>query len=449
MPEGKANREAMIADFMAADSGANFLIAHPHMLQIKVESWCKKCDCWENEVADGYSDHWVENHKFVPKIRRQDWPELFGIKWDSILADEVQQYMLKIRPTGNGVKMPQWAEGLMRLQTQPLGVRVAMTGTPMRGLEQHIFGILHWLWPKEHASFWRFVEHYLHESSNGFGVDIGHLRADAEERFYDMLDATCLRRSIKECRPELPERNIVDIWVDMSPKQSRQYKAFEAEGEINLESGGLFGLGVLSELTRLRQLAFGCWDVTPDGEYEATGESAKVDWLIGNLLERGVNRPEVQGKYIVASQFTKVLKAARDRIEKELGIPTLSITGAVTGRARNKAEESFQNDPDGPRILFCQTVTGGVSLTLDQHCDVMYILDETWKEDDQTQLMGRINNRQGEIRPRWFYYIRTADTVEESIGSDNVNQANLQAQILDRRRGVEIALRLLNRESMV
>jgi SNF2 family DNA or RNA helicase len=89
------------------------------------------------------------------------------------------------------------------------------------------------------------------------------------------------------------------------------------------------------------------------------------------------------------------------------------------------------------------TKAGGESITLDQYCDEMFILDETWITDDQTQLEGRIDNRGQINRPRTFHYIITANTIEESIAKSNRTQAEIANLLLDKRRGVENALKLI------
>jgi SNF2 family DNA or RNA helicase len=77
----------------------------------------------------------------------------------------------------------------------------------------------------------------------------------------------------------------------------------------------------------------------------------------------------------------------------------------------------------------------------------MFVMDETWIHDDQVQLMGRIDNRSGEIRPRFIHYFRTQETIDERIALGNDDQNVMQSKILDSRRGNDFALRLIRRSS--
>jgi SNF2 family DNA or RNA helicase len=129
-----------------------------------------------------------------------------------------------------------------------------------------------------------------------------------------------------------------------------------------------------------------------------------------------------------------------------MAIPTLKITGSVTGKARSAAVTSF-NRPGGARILLMNTKAGGASLTLDAYCDEMFIMDETWVHDDIVQLMGRINNRGKRIAVRIFHFFRTEGTIDERVAIQNDEQNEMQSRILDGRRGRQFAISLLRRNA--
>jgi hypothetical protein len=465
MPDGMANREAVLYDFLDDEkSGARFLIVHPNMIQMKISHFCKRCDAWEPDLTP---QHYAAEHKLVRAVEKCDWPELFEEgAWDSVLADECQKYLLKLRPAA-GKKpgsQPQWAHGMRALvkATKPGGLRIPMTGTPFRGKEENIFGILHWMDPETYSSFWKWAERYLQVETeeHNFAGDthkvVGRLRPDAEANFYDMLDGLSLRRTRKEVRSELPVMQQIQHWVPLEGEHKRQYEEFEAKGIANLESGVVEQLGVLSELTRLRQFSFGPMDVTYKTVKRRAGaeqrmvlralvrKSPKVQLLMDLLEARGAFgefEAEEPRKYIIASQWTSFLDGISEMLHED-GIPHLMITGRVTGKKRASAVESFSS-PDGPRLLLINTTAGGTSLTLDAYCDEMFVLDETWIRDDQDQLEKRIDNRGQEARPRYAHYIRTVGTVEEGIALTNDEQWEMQSRILDRRRGVEVALSLL------
>lgn len=468
MPDGRPAREKTINRFLDSAAKTKFLVVHPYMLQIKIGQWCTKCKIWlDDPKVDIPGEHYGENHKSKstgPRDKKVEWPELYEVKWDSVIADECDEYLLKLRHV-SAKNQPQWAHGMRRIQKvmREDGMRIPMTGTPFRGRESNIFGILHWMDPKTNGSFWKWADQFFEVEEEehrvrGGGQDrhkiIGALREDRRHIFFETLDTQFLRRTRNEVRADLPAIQPVEKWVELEGEHLRQYEEFANKGEVSLESGVLEGMGILSEMTRMRQLSFGVWDIryrdNQDGFYITPDvrKSPKVQLMCDMLRERGIIGENIAGnnKVIIVSQFTQILLALEKLFQGD-GIATLAIHGKVVGKARTAAQHSFQNDPDGPRILLLHTKTGGKSLTLDKYCDEMFILDETWVHDDQVQVMGRINNRGEEIRPRFYYFLRTKNTVEERIATRNDNQADMQATLLDRRRGKDFAVSLLRKAS--
>jgi SNF2 family DNA or RNA helicase len=454
MPEGKDRRQAVMDAFFESDKPTAFLIINKEMVRILYDQWCPKCECWLDQMDSEVSiKHFEDDHKKKRAIRKCDWPGLFSQEWDSVIIDEAH----KVVSTGlkSATRMSQMAAGVTSLQYAPNAVRFAVTGTPFRGKEINLWGLLNWINPKAFGSKWRFAETYFNIQDNGYGKVIGSLRPEKIADLNELLDRVFLRRTRAEVRADIPSKARQNHWVRMIGEHKRQYTDFEEQGFARLDSGYVESLGVLSELTRLRQLAFGCWDMGLKGKEQVlipTSRSPKLDLLVQMLEERGVTaskddqfRLEGGYKYVIASQFTQIV----DLVERHLGsigIPTLKITGAVTGKKRLEVIQSFQKDPDGPRVLVMNILAGGESITLDRYCDEMFILDETWVVDDQEQLEGRIDNRsQDRLKQRTFHYIRTRETVEEGIMHLNASQDEIQKMLLDRRRGVSVAKEMLRR----
>ena len=467
MPDGKAKREALLRDFWKSEAPSKMLIVNKEMLRIKLTEWCAKCEAWFRDLEDErLANHYDAEHKTSKRIEKCEWPELFEIPWRSVTIDETH----KTLSTGNksATRKSQMAEGLTRLSYAPDAIRIGVTGTPFRGRERNLWGILNWLDPKRYSGFWGWAEQYLEVHDNGYGKEVHGLREDAREDFERMLNVHVLRRTRKEVRKDLPDRDRPQHWVSMSGEHARQYQEFALEGAARLENGSVESLGVLAELTRLRQFSYGAWKLETRKRFDKklnkevsytkmvpTADSPKLRLVLEMLEDRGVTgdpktewRQEGGYKFIIASQFTEIVDSVEEELEK-LGIATLKITGAVTGAKRTKAVRSFQEDPDGPRVLCMNMQAGGESITLDKYCDETFILDETFISDDSEQLEGRTDNRSvkvGEGRQRLFHYIRTKDTVEESIADLNMSQDEMQKKLLDSRRGIESAIRLVKRD---
>lgn len=446
MPEGAAARRDALALFDTLDE-PKFLVVNPAMIRREYGHWCRHCDVWEEDKKEFPPEHHLENHRLKRAIKSQDWPEIIDRHWSSVVLDESHELLAAYLPSN----ITQQVAGLLDIKSDR---RIALSGTPVQGRETRLWGTLDWLGVNT-GGYWSWVDEFFEVASNGFGKRIDGLREDRKEAFYRSIDPYILRRTRAEARPDLPIGQRMDVLVRMTPKQRKQYEAFESMGEAQLESGLMTAMGALAEIVRLKQLAYGAWDMGDADRPVPTADSPKWEWLRAWLRERGVTGkktteffPESGGyKYIVASQFTEILDAVEKLLNKE-GIKTLKITGKVTGKRRTDAQRLFQSTDRVHRVLLLNTATGGVSLSLDAWCDEMVIMDETFIADDQVQLEGRNNNRSGRVAPRTWWYLRTEDTVEQSIAEGNYDQHKLQHDLLDGRRGVKVALHLIRGEPL-
>jgi len=435
----KTQKKTAIEAFLAAGSGPRFAITNPETLRVKMGRRCDRCERWEGELrAEEHEGR--RGHTLRWRIRQQDYPELFGIPWTSIIADECDRYLLGLRPHTNG-KMPQWGEGLIRLGADR---KIAMTGTPFHGSEINLFGILHWLDPGRFNAFWAHVDQYFEQHETHFGREIIGIRADSQQAYHELMDLYVLRRTKLEAKPDLPAELHQDHLIDMSPIQRNAYEQFEELGWSQLQGDALRSKGVLSRIVRLQQLAFG--ELMRRGDKLVPVRSEKYEWLLAALSERGIKVKGVNTghmKYVIVSQFTFILNWLSEQLERA-GIKHLMITGEVTGLAREQAIANF-NTKGGWRVMLLNTKAGGVSIDLDAWCDEMFILDETDIEDEMEQVRGRINNRGERVAPRTFHYLRTADTIQERMADKTLRQAMMQHDLLDGRRGLELTARLLGR----
>lgn len=448
------DRKKTIQDYLASTHPSKWLVVNPAMLMVKKELYCKKCKKWEKELDKLEDlDHWTLAHKAENRVSVHKYPELQEIPWDVTIVDEAH----KILSTGvrSASSLTQTATGLKAMKEAPNAIRIALTGTPARGQELKMWGIMHWLWPATYSSKWDWVGTYFQSEKNNWGgIDIGPMREDMRERFWSMLDQHTLRRTRREVRADLPEGETYTEWVHLSGKHLKQYEEMRLSGEAAIEGGDIIALGILAEMTRLKQMAFGVWS-SKDGKMFPTTDSPKLRRLDDLLEERGINEKGVDDyraseqhyKYIVATQFKQIVDLMEEYYESR-GIPTLKITGDVTGTKRGEVVRSFQEDPDGPRILLMTITAGGESITLDRYCDTIFAMDETFVADDGVQLFGRIDNRSvsaEEAVPRQVIHIHTKGTIDEAIADSNVSQLEMEHMLLDARRGVELAKNILRK----
>lgn len=380
-------------------------------------------------------------------------PTLFGFEWGAIIMDECQRALL--RTSG---KPTQQRAGSKLLALRPDGLRIALSGTPMRGKPQRLWGVLNWIDARTWSAYWSWVERYWDVTAEGYGGarTIGAFKEEKAEDFARSLDRVMIRRTKAEVSPELPAKQYMSnapsdlpaaIWLQMSLKQTKAYQQMLATASAEVEGGQLNAVGILAELTRLKQFANSYGRLVrraEDGiavfDFKPALPSNKWDWTLQFLAERNIlpdRDEEPTDKVVIVSQFTSVL----DLIYAELiglKVPVRRVTGGVTGRKRIEAIDTFNDPTSGVQVMLLNTTAGGVAVTLDV-ADDMILFDETHVPDDQEQVEDRINNRNPELKvvPRRYWYLKSLQTIDEGIARTNLARDADQRQHLDGRRGVE------------
>lgn len=432
-------REATIDAWKGSNAPYNFLIVNPQMIRLKVNVECVEGKC------NGYGVGCKSKHL---KWSEGKYPQLFDIELSGVVIDESAHAQSSlVAESANMKKWSQFRVGAATLNIKPDGVRIALSGTPMRGKPRNMWGTLNWLRPELYTAFWKWANRHFHVVETQFGMEIGGLRD--EEGFTRELSSVMLRRTKAEVLKDLPPKqyggtpldpqdpnSVVGVWVPMEGAQLRAYKAMQKNAKVALEGGTLSAVGALAELTRLKQFAnsAGVMDGTT---FVPSLPSNKIDTVLDMLADRGIEKDgEGDSKVVIFSQFTSMINLTA-KVLRENGIKCHVLTGETkAGAERERLITEFQED-DETRVFLVNTNAGGVALTLDR-ADDMFILDETWIPDDQEQAEDRLH-RASRNHQVTIYYIRSLGSVEENIARDNEEADDLQKRLMDGSRGVALA----------
>jgi SNF2 family DNA or RNA helicase len=380
-----------------------------------------------------------ENEK---TIKGAEYPGLFQNRWGAVVVDESHKAFGSLTV----VKGTLHGKGLKRLSTER---RYACTGTPFGkgGRLQGFFGTLHWLWPDEFTSFWRWAETYFLVEEEEFYLRggggqkktakrVGALKEGNEEEFLASLGPRILRRTKEETMPWLPKKQYREVLCEMTPAQRKQYVAMVDDGEFQAGEGMVSVDGVLAAITRAKQVANGALTRDAEGKVHFDPkESCKIDNLLQLLENRGILDDSGHMKVLVTSQFNELLYAIEQRLEA-FGMMYHLLTGKTSDTMREKMIEDFQN-PNGPRVFLLNSKAGGVSVTLDA-ADEVHMLDELWDPGDNTQIEDRIHRAsraEGRVAATIVQY-RTEGTIDTNIGADVEARREAQHAVLDGRRGM-------------
>lgn len=376
------------------------------------------------------------------KVENAALPQLFARHWDTIVVDECQRAL--IRTSGKKTQTRAGFEILSKNSRR----RIALSGTPMRGKPEQLWGTLNWLRPDVYSGYWSWVGRYFSTTSNGFSNYIlnGFLPG-GEDRLAEDLKPIMLRRTKAEVLTELPPKqyggSLIDpedpnspigVWLDPNATQLKQIRQFERDGLLDFGNGQeVLAEGVLAMYTRSRQLANGAVEFEPSKRtIRPTLDSPKYEWLLDFVQELG------GAKVVVASQFTSLIEVYAKALRNE-GITVSVLTGKTSAQERASLVEDFQTTPN-VQVFMLNTKAGGVALTLDA-ADNLVILDETSIPDDQAQVEDRIH-RASRNHNVTVYYLRCLGTMDEEIAYVAAARADIQAYLMDGVRGVDTARKL-------
>lgn len=458
----KAQRQKVFTDFATSFSPAGtrvWLICNIEM----VRTWVGEI-CGANLCKAGKSRNAIEKsqarscemrsaHK---EITETQYPELFLVKWGAIVVDESHRAL--ITQSTNLKKMTQVRIGMARLPLLPNGLKVALSGTPMRGKPKNFWGTLNWLRPEVYTSAWRWYETWFDVTDTGYGLNVSKdVKEGKEEAFAHEMQSIMMRRTKAECMKDLPPKTYVDVWLPMEGKQKKAYQSMAKSATAILDGKTLISNGVLAEMTRLKQFATtsGRIETTMTARVDSDGfahideqnhlhpelPSNKFDWIVEFLAERGIEKDDPFGtaQVVIASQFTKVINVFAEAL-RNMVIEVSVLTGETKPSARAGLIADFQAGK-GPRVFLLNTYAGGVSVTLDA-ADDLVLVDRTWIPDNEEQVEDRIH-RASRIHNVTIYSLGSKGTIEEWIAEQNLSLEEIQKRLMDGSRGVDFARKLL------
>ena len=414
-----------------------FCMINPEMLRSKVQYECKLDACEGASLNRSKCVYMGPNHKRTVDHR---FPTLFETDWDAMIADEVHRFALRSNPRSR--KPSQTGLGWSSLRSTANHIRIALTGTPMKGKPKNMWPIMSWLRPDVYTSQWKWMASRLETKSNRYaygGVEyLDVIRKDAREAYDRELESVMIRRT----KPELhklnpawapPPKQYITVPLRMGEKQMSQYQTFESEGAVKLASGRVASTGVLAQIRRMSQFAISSWDYVDDVLVPRL-PSCKFDWLIDDLFPSlGIDSEgDTPHKVVISSQYTKLVNMLQVELLAR-DILCMKLIGETGLSERREMIEAWQGNAPH-RVFLMNTATGGTSITLDS-ADHLVVFDETWVPDDTEQVEDRVHRTSRIDHQVTIYVPRVVGTVEETvIGPTNAFKSENNFQYLDAKR---------------
>ncbi|MGH7471172.1 MAG: DEAD/DEAH box helicase [Longimicrobiales bacterium] len=208
-----------------------------------------------------------------------------------------------------------------------------------------------------------------------------------------------LRRRKQEVLTQLPPKQVIEVPLDLGPRQRVTYDRAEQQGIVWLRELGqtVTVTHVLELITRLKQLCNFC----PE-----TGESAKLNDLTERLaqLKAGGHRA------LVFSQYTDDRFGIRAIGQRLSDLEPVLYTGDLNADQRDQSLRRFR---ETIRPLLISLRAGGQGLNL-QEASYVFHFDRWWNPAVERQAEDR-SHRIGQTKGVTVYTYTCRNTIEERI----------------------------------
>jgi SNF2 family DNA or RNA helicase len=424
-----------------------WLLINPQMVRVeKLEPDAKTTmwsDKWQREQPRRILSRDHKGNIYVPKDEPGEAGDLlFEIEAGWVVADEFHKYGL------GEDRNTQFARGLNALRKNSQRA-AALSGTPTGGKPIRLWGPLNFTNPDKYPAKWKWAKMWLTNADGtgpvepGEGTGIGGIQPGREEEFYNAHSSHLIRRTRHEALPGMPDKQFIDVWVDMTPKQRKVYEEFVRAAEVEIDGGRVSADGVLAEYQRAKQFANALCRLNDRGEVVPTTESGKLPELLDRLDTFGIRAKNAEpgARAIVASMSQRFVVLVEEYL-RAAGLNVKRIDGTITNTKTIKrrddviewykdvsVDDEYWEGGGGKeaRVLVMTTDTGGVGLNLGMTGSI-HIMDEDWNPDTQEQLEDRgMRNR---TTPLIILYYRTRNSIQEYIHEVGLNKTAQTKKVL-------------------
>lgn len=301
----------------------------------------------------------------------------------------------------------QQGKGILKVHAETM---IAMTGTPLMNNPLDLYIILKWLGYEDH-SFYAFKQYHCEMGGYGNYQIVGYKHLN---ELQDRLDDIMLRRLKGEVL-DLPEKTLIDEYVEMNGKQAQIYKEISMEIQANIDQIKKSN-NPLSEMIRMRQ-ATGYTGILSS----TIKESAKLDRM-EELVEEAVGNKK---KVVIFSNWTQMTDEVINRLGKTYKV------GRITGQTKDEERQHLVNEfQNGSLEVMVGTIGAmGTGLTLTAGT-VEIFLDHPWNRALYDQAVDRCH-RIGQKSNITVYNLLTKNTIDEKIWTLVQKKGKLSDALVD------------------
>jgi len=304
-------------------------------------------------------------------------------------------------------------QALLRLKSAPY--KIAMTGTPIMNKNLDLYPIMNWL-GYENRNYWEFRERYCRLGGYKGKQVIGDKN---NPELHNRLSQFMLRR-LKEDVLDLPEKIIIDEYLEMDGKQWALYEKTDKlmKADLAMMKGNKNQL--LAAMSALRKVTCHPAWLNPE-----INESVKYERALQIIAEAVSNGQKTILYSNWTTPFTSDIECLNLKKCLEMYNPAMII-----GETKDRQAEidKFQTDPT------CMLMIGsigamGVGITLTAASNVIF-LDEPWNKAIKDQAIDRAH-RVGTKHSVNVYTLICKNTKDEGVHNTVYKKGRLADEIVD------------------
>ena len=321
-----------------------------------------------------------------------------------------------------------------------VSVFVALSGTPITHNPADLWPTLNSLHPNAWPSKERWVTRYCDVVQEEYGQKVLGLSSHREPEFRLTLLGQQRRVARADVMSELPPKVYSVRTVELPAEHRRSYDTMARDMLAKLPDGGeISAMSVLSQMTRLSQLASAPADVTVTTEIGKDGEEHEhvtvrlkgPSWKVKALLEILEERPgDPTVAFSVSAQLARIAGEAAEKAGYKVGY-------IIGGQAMSERTQTIANFQAGQLDLLCATTSaGGVGITLSA-AGTLVFLQRPWSLVESLQAEDRAEGDMNAHKGTEIIDVLADKTIESEVRSVLKQRAGQLSELVQDRRIVE------------